>query len=443
MHATHATTESPKKKSRFGSLYVQVVAGIILGVALGHFYPDIAKDMKPLGDGFIKLIKMIVGPIIFCTVVTGIAAMDDMKSAGRIGVKAMFYFFIASIVTLFLGLLVANVFQPGANMNIDPATLDRNAVASFITNAPKEEGLSGFLLHIIPTTAVEAFASGELLQVLFFALLFAGACSVMGKKAKPVVQFIDDVCHIFFVIIGFIMKLAPLGAFGAMAFTVGEYGIAALVPLGKLMLCFYFTCLTVVFVLLASVLRYTGLSIWRFIVYIKEEIFIVFGTCSSETVLPRMMDKLEALGCPRSLVGMVLPTGYSFNLEGTAIYLTMAAIFLAQATNTELTIEKQMLLLGVMMLTSKGAAGVVGTAFVALAATLASMESTIGIPVAAVALILGVDRFLAEGRAVTNLIGNGVATIFMAKWEGVLDVEKARSILSGKQQAKLESEGQR
>lgn len=435
MNATAA-----KKKPAYKSLYVQVIFAIAVGVLLGHFYPAIAVDMKPLGDGFIKLIKMMVGPIIFCTVVTGIAAMDDMKAAGRIGIKALTYFLMLSVGSLLIGLVIANLFKPGVGMNIDPATLDKNAVAAFIGSAPKEQSLTDFILHIIPKTAVGAFASGELLQVLFFALLFAAACTVMGSKAKPVVKFIDEICHIFFTIIGFIMKLAPIGAFGAMAFTVGQYGIGSLVPLGKLMVCFYATCIMFVFVLLAAILRYAGLSMWKFLAYIKEEIFIVFGTCSSETVFPRMVDKLEALGCPRPVVGMVLPTGYSFNLDGTMIYLTMAAIFLAQATNTPITLEQQMILLGVMMLTSKGAAGVVGTAFVALAATLASMESTIGIPVAAVALILGVDRFLAEGRAVTNLIGNGVATIFMAKWEGTLDVVKARSILDGKKAAKLETE---
>lgn len=429
---TARTTPTPWYKK----LYAQVLLAIFIGVALGHFYPTIATDMKPLGDAFIKLIKMLVGPIIFCTVVTGIAAMDDMKSAGRIGFKALGYFIVLSFLSLVIGMVVANFFQPGVGMNIDPATLDSTAVASYVGGVPQEKTLTEFLLHIIPKTAVDAFASGEILQVLLFALLFAGACTVMGAKAKPVVKLVDDMSHVFFTIIGFIMKLAPLGAFGAMAFTVGEYGIASLVPLAKLLLCFYITCILFVFIVLAAILRSTGLSIFRFLAYIKEEIFIVFGTCSSETVFPRMVDKLQAMGCARPVVGMVLPTGYSFNLDGTAIYLTMAAIFLAQATNTPLSIEQQLMLLGVMMLTSKGAAGVVGTAFVALTATLASMGT---IPVASVAIILGIDRFMAEGRAVTNLIGNGVATIFMAKWEGALDMEQARKILSGKAQPKLET----
>ena len=429
----------PKKKhplSIFRKLYVQVLTAILIGVLLGHYYPDLATQMKPLGDGFIKLIKMLVGPIIFCTVVTGIAAMDDMKQAGRIGAKAMLYFLILSAASLAIGVIVANVAKPGVGMNIDASTLDTHGVANYIGKAPKEQTLSEFILHIIPKTAVDAFASGEILQVLFFALLFAGAVTAMGEKAKPVVKLIDQFSHIMFTIIGFIMKIAPIGAFGAMAFTVGEYGIGSLVPLAKLMVCFYITCLLFVFVVLAGILRYTGLSIVRFVSYIKEEIFIVFGTCSSETVFPRMVDKLTALGVSRPVVGMVLPTGYSFNLDGTAIYLTMAAIFLAQATNTPLSFEQQLILLGVMMLTSKGAAGVVGTAFVALTATLASLGT---IPVASVALILGIDRFMAEGRAVTNLIGNGVATLFMAKWEGQLDVERARKVLNGELKPELET----
>lgn len=429
----------PKKKhplSIFKKLYVQVLTAILIGVLLGHYYPQLATQMKPLGDGFIKLIKMLVGPIIFCTVVTGIAAMDDMKQAGRIGAKAMLYFLILSAASLAIGVIVANVAKPGVGMNIDASTLDTHGVANYIGKAPKEQTLSEFILHIIPKTAVDAFASGEILQVLFFALLFAGAVTAMGEKAKPVVKLIDQFSHIMFTIIGFIMKIAPIGAFGAMAFTVGEYGIGSLVPLAKLMICFYITCLLFVFIVLAGILRYTGLSIVRFVSYIKEEIFIVFGTCSSETVFPRMVDKLTALGVSRPVVGMVLPTGYSFNLDGTAIYLTMAAIFLAQATNTPLSFEQQLILLGVMMLTSKGAAGVVGTAFVALTATLASLGT---IPVASVALILGIDRFMAEGRAVTNLIGNGVATLFMAKWEGQLDVERARKVLNGELKPELET----
>ncbi len=435
MHSSDAV--EVKRKSLFSKLYVQVLIAIFIGVALGHFKPDLAQEMKPLGDAFIKLIKMLVGPIIFCTVVTGIASMDNMKQAGRIGIKAMIYFAILSGFSLLIGLVVANTFQPGAGMNVDASKLSTEAVAQYTGGKEKTESLSEFLLHIIPKTAVDAFASGEILQVLFFALLFAGAVMVMGEKARPVVKLIDQMSHIFFTIIGFIMKLAPLGAFGAMAFTVGAYGLASLIPLGKLLLCFYFTCIVFIFVIIGGIMAYTGLNIFKFLSYIKEEIFIVFGTCSSETVFPRMVDKLTALGCHKSVVGMVLPTGYSFNLDGTAIYLTMAAIFLAQATNTPMTIQEELILLGVMMLTSKGAAGVVGTAFVALAATLAAIGH---IPVASIALILGIDRFMAEGRAVTNLIGNGAATLFIAKLEGALDVKQARAVLEGKKPATLETE---
>ena len=421
----------------FRSLYGQVLSAIALAIVVGHFAPETGIAMKPLGDGFIKLIKMMIGPIIFCTVVSGIASMGSMREAGRIGVKAMLYFFTLTFLCLAIGLAVAHVLKPGVGMNIDPATLDQSAVHAYTGGAPKTSSVTEFALHIIPKTAVDAFASGEILQVLLFALLFAGAATALGERAKPVVKLVDDLSHFFFTIIGFIMKLAPLGAFGAMAYTIGQYGIESLVPLLKLLLGFYVTCIAFVFVILAAVMRWVGFSILRFLAYIKEEIFIVLGTCSSETVFPRMVDKLEALGVSRPVVGMVLPTGYSFNLDGTAIALTLSAMFLAQATNTHVTFGEQLLLLGVMMLTSKGAAGVVGTGFVVLTATLASLDI---IPVAAVAIILGVDRFMSEGRAVTNLIGNGVATLFMAKWEGALDMKKAQGILSGKKAPRLETD---
>lgn len=428
----------PKRVLTFVSkLYVQVLIAIFAGALLGHFYADIAVAMKPLGDGFIKLIKMMVGAIIFCTVVTGVAAMDDMRQAGRVGIKAMVYFAILSAFSLFIGIVVANTFKPGVGMNIDPATLSTDAVSNYIGNKAQIESLPDFLMHIIPTSLFSAFAGSEILQVLLVALFFAGAVSVLGAKAKPVVTLIEQVSHILFTIIGFIMKVAPLGAFGAMAFTVGQYGIGSLIPLAKLMLCFYATCILFLLIVVGGVMSYVGLNFFRYLSYIKEEIFIVFGTCSSETVFPRMIEKLTALGCKKSIVGMVLPTGYSFNLDGTAIYLTMAAIFLAQATNTPMTIREEMILLGVMMLTSKGAAGVVGTAFVALAATLASIGH---IPVASIALILGIDRFMAEGRAVTNLIGNGVATLFIGKLEGSLDVQQARRVLAGKKKVHLDSD---
>lgn len=420
----------------FKSLYVQVLSAIALGIVIGHFAPETGVAMKPLGDGFIKLIKMMIGPIIFCTVVGGIASMGSMREAGSIGLKAMLYFFVMTLFCLAIGLAVAHIFEPGSGMNIDPATLDQSAVLAYTGGAPKTSSMTEFMLHIIPRTAVDAFASGEILQVLFFALLFAGAATALGAKGKPVVKFVEDISHFFFAIIGFIMKLAPIGAFGAMAYTVGEYGVESLSSLLKLLLTFYLTCFLFVFIVLAAVLRWAGFSIIHYLAYIKEEIFIVLGTCSSETVFPRMVDKLEALGVARPVVGMVLPTGYSFNLDGTAIALTLSAMFLAQATNTEVTFGQQLLLLGVMMLTSKGAAGVVGTAFVVLTATLASLDI---IPVAAVAIILGVDRFMSEGRAVTNLIGNGIATIVMAKWEGKLDTAQAKRILSGRSKPKLET----
>lgn len=434
----HAEPHNPQKTKQplYKSLYIQVLVAILVGALLGHFKPEIAVTMKPLGDAFIKLIKMIVGPIIFCTIVTGIAAMDNMRQAGRVAAKAMVYFLILSAFSLLVGMVVANFIEPGVGMNIDPTTLSTDAVKSYIGDKQKTEGIAAFLMHIIPTTAVDAFAKGDILQVLFFAVLFACAVIAMGEKAKTIVNILDEVSHILFKIIGFIMKVAPIGAFGAMAFTIGQYGLKSLIPLAHLLLCFYITCLFFVFVILGILMKSVGLNIVKFVKYIKEEIFIVFGTCSSETVFPRMLDKLTAMGCNKSVVGMVLPTGYSFNLDGTAIYLTMAAIFLAQATNTPMTWEQQLSLLAIMMITSKGAAGIVGTAFVALAATLATVGH---IPVASIAIILGIDRFMSEGRAVTNLIGNGVATIFVSKIENQLDLDLARNILDGKAEAHLET----
>lgn len=421
------TETTLKKKPLWRSLYIQVLAAIFIGAAIGHLAPQTGIALKPLGDGFIKLIKMVVAPIIFCTVVTGIASMDNITQAGRVGIKAMAYFFLLSALSLAIGMIIANVMQPGVGMNIDVSSLDHAMVETYVSADKQGQSVVDFIMHIIPTSFVDAFAKGEILQVLLFALLFASAVVFMGEKAKPMVKLVDDFSQVLFTIVGIIMKVAPLGALGSMAYTIGEHGLTALIPLGKLMLCFYATCLVFVFGVCGLVMRYCGLSLLKFLRFIKEEIFIVFGTCSSETVFPRMLEKLNVMGCEKSVVGMVLPTGYSFNLSGTAIYLTMSAIFLAQATNTPMSIEDQLILLGVMMLTSKGAAGVVGTAFVVLAATL----STVGnIPVAAVTLILGIDRFMAEGRAVTNLISNGVATIFIAKWENNLDVKLARDVLN-------------
>ncbi|MCV2357663.1 dicarboxylate/amino acid:cation symporter [Paucibacter sp. TC2R-5] len=404
----------------YKSLYAQVITAIILGVLLGHFYPESGAAMKPLGDGFIKLIKMIIAPIIFCTVVVGIAGMEDMKKVGKTGGLALLYFEIVSSLALVIGLVVVNVLQPGAGMNVDPAALDTKSIAAY-TAPGKMQTTTEFLLAIIPTTVVDAFAKGEMLQVLLIALLFGFALHRFGGRGTMVFDLIEKSSHVLFVIVGYIMKLAPIGAFGAMAFTIGKYGLGSLLQLAKLMGSFYLTCLLFIVIVLGSIARAHGFSIFKFIRYIKEELLIVLGTSSSESVLPRMMAKMENLGAKKSTVGLVIPTGYSFNLDGTSIYLTMAAVFIAQATNTPMTLTQQLTLLAVLLLTSKGAAGVTGSGFIVLAATLSAVG---GIPVAGLALILGIDRFMSEARALTNLIGNGVATLVVAKWTGDLDVER-------------------
>jgi aerobic C4-dicarboxylate transport protein len=373
--------------------------------------------MKPLGDAFIKCIKMIIAPIIFFTVVHGIASMRDMKKVGRVGLKALIYFEVLTTAALIIGLIVINLWKPGAGMNVDLSTVDTKSIAAFTAKA-KDQGTVQFLMDIIPSTVVGAFANGEILQVLFFAILFAFGLQALGQHGEGVLRLIDVVSHVFFKIVGFIMKAAPIGAFGAMAFTIGKYGLATLISLGSFMLAFYVTCLLFIFGVLGAVASLCGFSIFKFIRYIKEELLIVLGTSSSESVLPRMIAKMENLGCEKSVVGLVIPTGYSFNLDGTCIYLTMAAIFLAQATGTSLSIWQELGIIGVLLLTSKGAAGVTGSGFIVLAATLASVGT---IPVASIALILGIDRFMSEARALTNLIGNGVATVVVAKWEGALD----------------------
>lgn len=416
---------------------MQVLIAIALGVVLGIVAPEWGVKMKVLGDAFIKLIKMLIGPIIFCTVVTGIAAMENMQTAGKLACKALAYFFVMTVFSLTIGLFVANGFAPGVGMNVDPALLSGDAVAQYVGKAEKLDTVPQFLLHIIPTTLIDAFAKGEILQVLLVALLFAAACVIMGEKAKPVVSLIEQLSHLLFTIVGLVMKVAPIGAFGAMAFTIGEYGIGSLVQLGQLLLCFYLTCAVFIFGVLGAVMYLAGFNLLHFLRYIKEELFIVLGTSSSETVFPRMIDKLTALGVDRGVVGMVLPTGYSFNLDGSMIYLTLAAVFLAQATNTPLSLQEELLLLGVMMITSKGAAGVTGSGFIVLAASLGTVGS---VPVASVALILGIDRFMSEGRSITNLIGNGVATLVVARWEKAVDVEKARAILAGRYEAPLETD---
>ena len=415
-----------QRRPLYKSLYVQVLAAVVLGVLLGQFYPQLGEQMKPLGDGFIKLIKMIIAPIIFCTVVIGIAGMEDMKKVGRTGGLALLYFEVVSSIALVVGLVVVNLFQPGAGMNVNAAALDTKGIAAY-TGPGKMVGTVDFLLNVIPSSVVDAFAKGEILQVLLFAVLFGFALHKFGGRGTLVFDLIEKTSHVLFDIVGVIMKLAPIGAFGAMAFTIGKYGIGSLFSLGKLMGSFYLTCLIFVFVVLGTIAKLHGFSIWKFIKYIKEELLIVLGTSSSESVLPRMMEKMENLGAKKTCVGLVIPTGYSFNLDGTSIYLTMAAVFIAQATNTPLTLMQELTLLAVLLLTSKGAAGVAGSGFIVLAATLSAVGT---VPVAGLALILGVDRFMSEARALTNLVGNGVATIVVAKWTGELDMQRLHAGLN-------------
>jgi len=399
------------------SLYVQVLLAISVGILLGHFWPSLGAAMQPLGTGFIKLIKMIIAPIIFCTVVIGIAGMEDMKKVGKTGGFALLYFEIVSTIALVIGLVVINVVKPGVGMHIDPATLDQQSISKY-TAPDQMMGTVDFLLNVIPTSVFDAFARGDMLQVLFFSVLFGFALQRMGGRQNLIFSYIEKSSELLFGIVQMIMKVAPIGAFGAMAFTIGKYGIASLVSLASLMATFYLTCLLFIFIVLGTICRLHGFSITKFIRYIKEELLIVLGTSSSESVLPRMMAKLEKAGATKSTVGLVIPTGYSFNLDGTAIYLTMAAVFIAQATDTPMDLTQQLTLLAVLLITSKGAAGVTGSGFIVLAATLASVGS---VPVAGIALILGIDRFMSEARALTNLIGNGVATLVVAKWCGELD----------------------
>ena len=408
---------SSNRKPLYRSLYFQVITAIVIGVILGHLAPATGEAMKPLGDGFIKLIKMIIAPIIFCTVVIGIAGMEDMKKVGKTGGLALLYFEIVSSVALVVGLCVINLVKPGVGMNVDAATLDTKSIAAY-TGPGKMTSTTDFLMNVIPSTVVDAFAKGEILQVLLFAVMFGFALHKFGGRGTLVFDVIEKISHVLFAIVGYIMKVAPIGAFGAMAFTIGKYGIGSLISLGALMATFYLTCLLFIFVVLGSIARFNGFSIWKFIKYIKEELLIVLGTSSSEAALPGIMLKLEALGAKKSVVGLVVPTGYSFNLDGTSIYLTMAAVFIAQATNTPMTLTQEITLLLVLLLTSKGAAGVTGSGFIVLAATLSAVGH---VPVAGLALILGIDRFMSEARALTNLIGNGVATLVVAKWTGDLD----------------------
>ena len=425
-----------KKKSIFSVLYVQVLIGITLGILLGHFYPSWGAAMKPLGDGFIKLIKMIIAPIIFGTIVVGIAKMGDMKKVGRVGVKALIYFEVITTFALLIGIVVAETLQPGSGMHVDPKSLDAAAVSAYASKAQSQSTV-GFLMNIIPGTVVGAFATGDILQVLFFSLLFGFAIAKMGDAGKQCLSFIDEFTHIIFGVMNIIMRVAPLGAFGAMGFTIGRYGLASLKSLAFLMGCFYLTCVVFIFVVLGIVCKfYCKISVWKFIKFIKEEFLIVLGTSSTESVLPRMLKKMEQLGCAKSVVGLVVPTGYSFNLDGTSIYLTLAALFLAQACDIPLTWMDKATILGVLLLTSKGAAAVTGGGFICLAATFSAMDA---IPVASLTLILGIDRFMSEARALTNLIGYGVGTVVVAKWENALDEERMHAILDGRLDIDAES----
>lgn len=406
------------------TLYGQVLIAILLGILLGYYFPTFSVQLKPLGDGFIKLVKMLIAPIIFCTIVTGISGMKDAKKVGRVGAKAILYFEIVTTLALIIGLMVVNLLKPGVGMNINVATLSTKSVEGYISQG-KSSSLVDFILHIIPENIIQAFANGELLPILFFSVLLGFALSKIGDKALPLIKGIQSFETALFGILKIIMKVAPLGALGAMGFTIGKYGVQSLQQLGLLMISFYITCILFIFLVLGGILKALGFNIFKLLKYLKEELLIVLGTSSSEAAMPGLIQKLQKLGCSEPVVGLVVPTGYSFNLDGTSIYLTMAAVFLAQATNTPLDVSHQISLLLILLLTSKGAAGVTGSGFITLAATLPLVGN---IPVAAIAIILGVDRFMSEGRAITNIIGNAVATIVVAKWEKEVDLQKANVI---------------
>jgi len=408
-----------------GTLYIQVLIGIVLGLVVGALWPETGASLKPLGDAFIKLIKIVIAPVIFCTVALGIAQMGDMKKFGRIGGKAIIYFEVVSTLALAIGLGVGLVMRPGAGFNIDPASLDPSVTASYVKRA-HAESVTDHLLNIIPDTFFSALTGGDLLQVLLVAILFGFACTRLGEAGRTVAGGLEKIVKVFFGIIHMVVRLAPIGAFGAMAFTIGRYGLASLLPLGALIACFYITCLLFVIIVLGLIARFIGFSLWRFLSYIREELLITLGSSSSEPALPKMIEKLEQLGAPPAVVGLVIPTGYSFNLDGTNIYLTLAILFLAQATNTDLTAMQMVTILLVAMLTSKGASGVTGAGFVTLAATLSVVPA---IPMVALATIVGIDRFMSECRAITNIIGNGVATLAVARWEKVLDMTQLQAEL--------------
>ena len=426
------------KRPFYANLYVQVLIAIAIGVVFGIVDPERAAAMKPLGDGFIKLVKMIIAPIVFATVVVGIAHMGEMKDVGRIGLRALLYFEVVSTVALLIGLVVVTILRPGSGVGFDPATADVSSVSAY-TSASEHLSTVDFILNVIPDTVVGGFARGEVLQVLLFSVLFGLALLRLGPRVHRLVEIIEMLSAALFEVVAILMRLAPVGAFGAMAFTVGRYGLGSLLALGKLMAGVYLTCAFFVFIVLGAIARATGFSLIRFLRYIGEEILIVLGTSSSESALPRIMAKLEHLGCSKPVVGLVVPTGYSFNLDGTSIYMTMAAIFVAQASGVDLTLAQELGILGVLLLTSKGAAAVTGSGFVTLAATLAAFPT---IPVAGLTLLLGVDRFMSEARAITNLIGNAVATMVIARWDGALDLDRARAILAGHEPAQRDVAGQ-
>jgi len=425
-------------KRLVGKLYVQVLIGVSIGILLGVFWPQVGVDMKPLGDAFIKLIKMVFAPIIFATVVLGIAKMENMKELGRVGVRALIYFEVLSTFALVLGLIVVNLVQPGQGMNVDPATLDTQAISTYTSAAATGTGgVTDFLLHLIPGSVVDAFAKNEILQILLFSSLLGIALANLGERGKPVVDVLEAFSHGMFYIVGLVMRVAPLAACGAMAFTVGKYGLGSIASLGKLMATMYLTCFLFVVIILGSIARMSGFSLWKFLKYLREELFTVLGTSSSESVVPQMMNKLEKVGVSKPVVGLVIPSGLTFNPDGQCIYYTMAAIFIAQATNTPLSLMDQLIVLGVLLLTSKGSAGVTGSGFITLAATLATMDN---IPVAGMVLLLGVDRFMSEARAITNTIGNAVGTMAIAKWVGALDSDRMNQVLDGEACAEPEKE---
>jgi len=415
-----------------GHLYVQVVLAVVVGILIGCFWPQFGQSLKPLGDGFIKLIKMLLAPIIFGTIVVGLARMGNLKEVGRVGIKSLIFFEIVSTLALAIGLVVVNVLQPGTGMNVDVSHLDTKSLGTYTTAGKSQDAVS-FLLDIIPSSVVDAFARGNMLQVILFSVLFGLALAQLPNRGGVIVDLIDAVLHGLFGIVRMIMRLAPLGALGAMAFTVGTYGLGTLGSFGRLMAGVYLTSVVFILVVLGGIAWLSHVSLWKFLRYIKDEIVIAFATCSTEAVLPQMMAKLEKLGCAKPLVGMVFPAGYAFNATGTSIYLTLAAIFIAQATNTHLTFSDQLLVLGVLVFTSKGSGGVAGAGFVTLAATLSTMDK---IPVGGLALLLGVDRFLNEARAVTNLIGNGISTVAIARWENAFDQKQALAVLNGEPQSR-------